>query len=377
MLPRQACAPPTREPSEVREHGRRDVRRPRSNAVLQPDLGERTSRRAATGSRSGAASGATGSPSRSIVFIIFLFLAAFAARRSPTHVLGHGPNDQFAGGLDPKTCMPVGPLDVRLARSRTRVRSDHYGDDALPPRRRRPARPRRVPAPALRRRRRRSRSPSVATVARHGRRRPHGRDGRLLPRLDRHDRLPPDRDRDGLPDPALHHRAGEHRRRPARQRSPSAASSARGWSRSSWCSASSAGSTRRASCAPQVLSLREKEFIEAARMVGASDWRIIRSHLLPHLVAPIIVLSTITVAQFILAEAGLSFLGIGIQLPDAELGQPAFGRAGLLPDPAVADGLARARRAARDARVQPPRRRAPRRVRPARQKLVTRALVSR
>ena len=39
-----------------------------------------------------------------------------------------------------------------------------------------------------------------------------------------------------------------------------------------------------------VLSLREKEFVEAARMVGASDWRIIRSHLLPHLVAPIIVL---------------------------------------------------------------------------------------
>ena len=70
----------------------------------------------------------------------------------------------------------------------------------------------------------------------------------------------------------------------------------------------------------QVLSLREKEFIEAARMVGASDWRIIRSHLLPHLVAPIIVLSTITVAQFILAEAGLSFLGIGIQDPTASWG---------------------------------------------------------
>ena len=46
----------------------------------------------------------------------------------------------------------------------------------------------------------------------------------------------------------------------------------------------------------QILSLREKEFIEAARMIGASDWRIIRSHLLPHLVAPIIVLSSITVA---------------------------------------------------------------------------------
>jgi peptide/nickel transport system permease protein len=70
----------------------------------------------------------------------------------------------------------------------------------------------------------------------------------------------------------------------------------------------------------QVLSLREKEFIEAARMIGASDWRIVRSHLLPHLVAPIIVLSTITVAQFILLEAGLSFLQIGIKAPTASWG---------------------------------------------------------
>ena len=70
----------------------------------------------------------------------------------------------------------------------------------------------------------------------------------------------------------------------------------------------------------QVLSLREKEFIEAAQMVGASDWRIIRSHLLPHLVAPIIVFSTLVVAGFILGEAGLSFLGLGIKLPTASWG---------------------------------------------------------
>ena len=69
-----------------------------------------------------------------------------------------------------------------------------------------------------------------------------------------------------------------------------------------------------------VLSLREKEFVEAARMVGASDARIIRSHLLPHLVAPVIVLATISVAQNILAEAGLSFLGIGIQEPTPSWG---------------------------------------------------------
>ena len=79
----------------------------------------------------------------------------------------------------------------------------------------------------------------------------------------------------------------------------------------------------------QVLSLREKEFIEAARMVGASDRRIIRSHLLPHLVAPIIVLATLVFAANILFEAGLSFLGVGIQLPTASWGNllataPAF-----------------------------------------------------
>jgi peptide/nickel transport system permease protein len=70
----------------------------------------------------------------------------------------------------------------------------------------------------------------------------------------------------------------------------------------------------------QVLSLREKEFVEAARMVGANDWRIMRSHVLPHLVAPIVVVSTLIVAQYILAEAGLSFLGLGVKLPTASWG---------------------------------------------------------
>ncbi|HEU5215959.1 MAG TPA: ABC transporter permease [Gaiellaceae bacterium] len=69
-----------------------------------------------------------------------------------------------------------------------------------------------------------------------------------------------------------------------------------------------------------VFSLREKEFVEAARMTGASDWRIMRSHLLPHLVAPIIVYSTILVAANILGEAGLSFLGLGIDPSQASWG---------------------------------------------------------
>ena len=55
-------------------------------------------------------------------------------------------------------------------------------------------------------------------------------------------------------------------------------------------------------------------------MVGSSDWRIIRSHLVPHLVAPTIVISTLAVASFVLAEAGLSYLGLGIQLPTASWG---------------------------------------------------------
>jgi ABC-type dipeptide/oligopeptide/nickel transport system permease subunit len=69
-----------------------------------------------------------------------------------------------------------------------------------------------------------------------------------------------------------------------------------------------------------VMSLREKEFVEAARMTGASDLRIMRSHLLPHLVAPIIVYSTLIIATNIIAEAGLSFLGLGIEQPTASWG---------------------------------------------------------
>jgi peptide/nickel transport system permease protein len=70
----------------------------------------------------------------------------------------------------------------------------------------------------------------------------------------------------------------------------------------------------------KVLSLREKGFVAAARMIGASDWRVMRSHLLPHLVAPIIVFSTLIVAGFVLGEAGLSFLGVGIKLPTPSWG---------------------------------------------------------
>jgi peptide/nickel transport system permease protein len=69
-----------------------------------------------------------------------------------------------------------------------------------------------------------------------------------------------------------------------------------------------------------LLSLREQEFVEAARMLGASDLRIIRSHLLPHLVAPIVVWSSLIVAANVLAEAGLSYLSVGIPPPTASWG---------------------------------------------------------
>jgi ABC-type dipeptide/oligopeptide/nickel transport system permease subunit len=71
----------------------------------------------------------------------------------------------------------------------------------------------------------------------------------------------------------------------------------------------------------QVLSLREKEFIEAARSLGASDRRIIARHILPNLVAPIIVYTTLVLPQNILFEAALSFLGVGVQPPTASWGQ--------------------------------------------------------
>jgi peptide/nickel transport system permease protein len=70
----------------------------------------------------------------------------------------------------------------------------------------------------------------------------------------------------------------------------------------------------------QVLSLREKEFVEAARSLGASNSRIIFKEILPNLVAPIIVYATLIIPQNILFEAALSFLGAGIQPPTASWG---------------------------------------------------------
>ncbi len=70
----------------------------------------------------------------------------------------------------------------------------------------------------------------------------------------------------------------------------------------------------------EFLSLRERDFVEAARALGASDWRIISRHMIPNAVGPIIVNATITVAGAIVLESTLSYLGLGIQPPAVSLG---------------------------------------------------------
>lgn len=65
----------------------------------------------------------------------------------------------------------------------------------------------------------------------------------------------------------------------------------------------------------QVLSLRSREYIEAARAMGASDGRIMVRHLLPNIVGPVVVAATVGMGAIVLAESTLSFLGLGIQEP--------------------------------------------------------------
>jgi peptide/nickel transport system permease protein len=70
----------------------------------------------------------------------------------------------------------------------------------------------------------------------------------------------------------------------------------------------------------ETLSLREQTFVEAARAVGASDGLILRRHILPNALAPLIVLGTLRLSTAILTEASLSFLGLGISPPTATWG---------------------------------------------------------
>ena len=93
----------------------------------------------------------------------------------------------------------------------------------------------------------------------------------------------------------------------------------------------------------QILSLKEQEFIVAARMMGAQDGRIMLNHLLPNAVAPLLVLCTLRIATAILTAASLSFLGLGAQPPIPEWGAMlSDGRAylAIAPHVATTPGLA-------------------------------------
>ena len=68
------------------------------------------------------------------------------------------------------------------------------------------------------------------------------------------------------------------------------------------------------------MSLREREFVVAARYMGVSDWRIITRHVLPNVASILIIDTALNVGVAILAETGLSFLGFGVQPPDVSLG---------------------------------------------------------
>ena len=69
-----------------------------------------------------------------------------------------------------------------------------------------------------------------------------------------------------------------------------------------------------------ILSIKEQEFVEAAHSIGASNFRIILSHILPNCLAPLIVNTTMSVANAILTAASLSFVGLGVQPPSPEWG---------------------------------------------------------
>ena len=70
----------------------------------------------------------------------------------------------------------------------------------------------------------------------------------------------------------------------------------------------------------QVLQLKQQEFVQAARAAGAGPWRIITRHLLPNVVGPIVVQSTLVIGTAIILESTLAFLGLGVRPPDTSLG---------------------------------------------------------
>jgi peptide/nickel transport system permease protein len=74
------------------------------------------------------------------------------------------------------------------------------------------------------------------------------------------------------------------------------------------------------------MALKQREFVQAARVSGASDARVIVRHILPNVLSPVLVLATLAIGYVIVAESGLSFLGLGVQPPKSSWGATvAFG----------------------------------------------------
>jgi peptide/nickel transport system permease protein len=70
----------------------------------------------------------------------------------------------------------------------------------------------------------------------------------------------------------------------------------------------------------QFLLLREQDWVLATRSLGVGDWRIIRAHMLPHVISPVVIAATFGVGGAILTESSLSFLGLGVRPPSSSWG---------------------------------------------------------
>lgn len=70
----------------------------------------------------------------------------------------------------------------------------------------------------------------------------------------------------------------------------------------------------------EVIALRDRDFVDAARALGATDVRVLVHHLLPNVIAPLVILATLRIGSAILAESSLSFLGLGVQIPQSSWG---------------------------------------------------------
>ncbi len=116
----------------------------------------------------------------------------------------------------------------------------------------------------------------------------------------------------------------------------------------------------------QVMAVKVEEYIEAARAVGNPRWRIALVHILPNILPALLVQATLSIAAAIIAEAALSFLGLGQQPPVSVLGLDAQFGAALSDDRAVDGGLAGPCDFPERAVVQSSRRRLARRARSAR-----------